>query len=235
MSAAGRPTQLQRKRQPREDPQAIASSQNFTIGRNGRNAKMSGFPWQTNALYGDAPVQPQLNAQIPPTLSARRRFTIASLVLLAGFSGVVTARAFDPPPFGPDALIKDGTPTTMDPAMLAESADRGVRHLAIEIDATADQEEKLRAIVRDLVKDLVPLRSARVEAAERARGLLIQPTIDKAEIEKFRVEQIAKADAVSKRLAKAIGDAAELLTPEQRRKLVDRLPRPSVGPFWHRG
>jgi hypothetical protein len=141
-----------------------------------------------------------LNAQVPPTLKPRRHFTIAGLVLLAGLGGGVTAKAFDPPPFGPDALIQGGSPMTMDPAVLTKSADRGVRHIAIEVDATADQEE-LRAIVSDLVKDLVPLRSARVEAAERARALLIQPTIDKVEIEKFRAEQIAKADAVSKRLA----------------------------------
>jgi periplasmic protein CpxP/Spy len=203
-------------------------------GEMGETPRCQSFRGKRMPFNGDAPMQPEWNAQVPPTLP-HRHFTIAGLVLLAGLTGAVAAKAFDPPPFGPDALMQGGSPTTMDPAMLAESADRGVRHMAIEIDATADQEEKLRATVRDLVKDLVPLRSARVEAAERARALLIQPTIDKAEIEKFRAEQIAKVDAVSKRLAKAIGDAAEILTPEQRRKLVDRLPQPGVGPFRHRG
>jgi periplasmic protein CpxP/Spy len=184
-------------------------------------------------------MQPELNTNFPgATLvppRSRKGITIASLALLAAVGGGVSARAFDPPFFGPGAMMHGASPMTMDPAVLADFADRGVRHLAIEIDATPDQEEKLRAIVRDLVKDLGPQRTVRLETAERARALLTQPTIDKAEIEKFRAEQIAKADGVSKRIAKAIGDAADILTPEQRRKLVDRLPPPGAGPFWHRG
>lgn len=184
-------------------------------------------------------MQVELNTNVSPTRPtpppSRRRFTLAGLALLAGLGGVVTAKAFDPSPFGPSPMARDGSPMMMDPAMMADAADRGIRHVAIEIDATLDQEEKLRAIMRDLVKDLVPLRTARAEAAERARALLTQPTIDKAEIEKFRADQIAKVDGVSKRIAKAIGDAAEILTPEQRRKLVDRLPPPGAGAFWHHG
>jgi hypothetical protein len=46
-------------------------------------------------------------------------------------------------------------------------------------------------------------------------------------------------DSVSKRIAQAIGDAAEVLTPDQRRKLGDMLPPggPGGGYWhgWHRG
>ena len=44
-----------------------------------------------------------------------------------------------------------------DPARIEDGADRGVRHLAIEIDATNEQQEKLRAIVKGAVKDLLHL------------------------------------------------------------------------------
>ena len=123
----------------------------------------------------------------------------------------------------------------MDPAQIENCADRGIRHFAIEVDATPDQQEMLRTIGKALVKDLLPLREAHREAAERVRTLLTQPTIDRAEIEKFRAEQIARADAVSKRITQAVTDAAEVLSPEQRRKIADRMPRPGAGPFWRRG
>jgi Spy/CpxP family protein refolding chaperone len=35
-------------------------------------------------------------------------------------------------------------------------------------------------------------------------------------------------------VAQAIGDMAEVLTPEQRHKLADRLPPHGAGPRWNR-
>ena len=117
-----------------------------------------------------------------------------------------------------------------------ERADRMVRHLAIEIDATAEQQDKLRTIVKTTVKDLVPLREKAQAARGRARALLTGSTIDRSAIESFRTEQIALADEASKRIAKALGDAAEVLTPEQRHKIDERISerRGSWRP-WHRG
>ena len=66
--------------------------------------------------------------------------------------------------------------------------------------------------------------------------LLTQPSVDRAAIEAFRAEQIALADAASKRIAQALADAAEVLTPEQRRKIDDHLAaRRGYWRGWHRG
>jgi periplasmic protein CpxP/Spy len=100
-------------------------------------------------------------------------------------------------------------------------ADRMVRHLAIEIDATAEQQDKLRAIVHDAIKDLMPYREKIMAARGTARDLLTRDTVDRAAIEKFRTDMLATHDAVSKRLVQAVADAAEALTPEQRRKIAD--------------
>src|SRR5262249_53508125 len=117
-----------------------------------------------------------------------------------------------------------------------DRVDRGIRHAAIEVDATAEQQEKLRTIAKAAVKDLLPIREKAQSARQRASALLTQPNIDRAAIETFRVEQMALAEAASKRFAQAIGEASEVLTAEQRRKIAERIEwyRNRWRP-WHRG
>jgi Spy/CpxP family protein refolding chaperone len=80
------------------------------------------------------------------------------------------------------------------------------------------------------------MREKAQAARAQARELLTQPSVNRAEIERFRTEQIALADAASRRLAQALADAAEILTPEQRRKIGDHLERREHRRrWWHRG
>ena len=53
--------------------------------------------------------------------------------------------------------------------------------------------------------------------------LLSAPTIDKAAVEKLRAERIAAIDEASKKAVAAVVEAAEVLTPEQRTKLVEEM------------
>jgi Spy/CpxP family protein refolding chaperone len=167
---------------------------------------------------------------------------IVVLVVAAGLTGAAITSAFSRGPgfghgFGPGFGHGHGgmMGESFDPAQAEERADRAVRHMAIELDATDAQQDKLRAVAKAAVKDLIPLREKVQSARLKARELLTQPTIDRAEIEKFRTEQVALADSFTKRVSQAIGDAAEILTPDQRRKLNDRLP-PLGGPGrpWNR-
>lgn len=128
-----------------------------------------------------------------------------------------------------------GHGATMSPAQMGDRADRLVRHLAVEIDATAEQQEKLRAIVKGAVADLAPTRDKILAARQQARDLLTEPTVNRAGMEKLRAEQAAQFEAISKRLTQALADTAEVLTPEQRRKLNDILPPAGFRPGWHRG
>jgi periplasmic protein CpxP/Spy len=162
---------------------------------------------------------------------------IVVLVLIAGLTGAAITSAFSHGPgfahgFGSGHWRGGMMGGSFDPAQAEQRADRAVRHAAIELDATDAQQDKLRAVVKAAVKDLIPLREKTQAARLKARELLTQPTIDRAEIEKFRTEQVALADTFTKRVAQAIGDAAEILTPDQRRKLSDRLP-PMGGPGHH--
>jgi protein CpxP len=190
----------------------------------------------------DNPSTPVSGTVLPPS-RGRRTGRIVALVIAAGLTGAAATSAFSHGPgfghgFGPGGWHGRFMGGPMDAAQIEDRADRMVRHVAIEIDATTEQQDKLRALVKGAVKDLVPMRDKARDARAKARGLLTQDKVDRAEIEKFRAEQLALADAFSKRVSQAIGEAAEVLTPEQRRKLADRLPPgghgPGSGPRWNR-
>ena len=102
-------------------------------------------------------------------------------------------------------------------------AERLVKHLAIEIDATGEQQEKLVAIARGAAGAVAPLHESLQQTHEQARQLLTAPSVDRAAIEALRAKQIAAVDEASKRLVGALTDAAEVLTPEQRAKIAEHM------------
>jgi protein CpxP len=113
----------------------------------------------------------------------------------------------------------------MDPAELDQHLDRMLKHLYVEIDATEEQKQKLEPIVKQAAKDLVPLRENLHAGRREAIGLLTQDRIDPTAIEALRAKQIGLADEASRRLTRALADAAEVLTPAQRKHLAAHFAR----------
>src|SRR5215211_7478680 len=145
----------------------------------------------------------------PQRCRGRGRALVFLLILAlgAGLTGALATKALSQGygmGFGPAHWHGGLMGGPLDAGQIAERADRGVRHLAIEIDATPEQQDKLRAMVRSAVGDLVPMRDKLHGARQQARDLLTQPTVDRGEIEKLRAQQIALADAASKRIAQAL-------------------------------
>jgi Spy/CpxP family protein refolding chaperone len=180
------------------------------------------------------------NPQSSPGRPRRRWLAVSAVVLAAALTGAAATSAigqYGPPWGGPGFMHGPGFmrgPLT--PAQIEDRVDRGIRHAAIELDATPDQQEKLRAIAKGAVKDLLPMREKAQAARAKVAELLTAPKIDRAAIEAFRAEQIALADAASKRFAQAVGDAAEVLTAEQRQKAHAFLQwRRGFWHRWHRG
>jgi Spy/CpxP family protein refolding chaperone len=180
----------------------------------------------------------------PDVASGRRRrrwLPVAAIALAAAFTGAVATSAIGQygGPFGPPWAHWHGPGFMrgpLSPAEIEDRVDRGVRHAAIELDATAEQQEKLRAIAKSAVKDLLPMREKAQTAHARATELLTQPKVDRPAIEAFRAEQLALADAASKRFTQAVVDVAEVLSPEQRQKAHEWLQwRRGLWHRWHRG
>ena len=112
-----------------------------------------------------------------------------------------------------------------DPARMEEHLERMLKHFYVEIDATDAQRAQLGPIVKQAAQDLMPLRGRMHEARRQGIELLAAPSVDRAGLERLRSEQIQTADAASQRLARALADVAEVLTPEQRKKLAAHAAR----------
>ncbi len=144
----------------------------------------------------------------------RRFFKLAALsAALAGFGATALARGGR----------HGGEP------MSEEHLERMLKHLYVEIDATDAQKQRLDPIVKKAAGDLRPLRAKAQDARRRGVELFSADTLDRAAIERARVEQIGAADASSRRFTQALTDVAEVLTPEQRRKLAARFARRGHG------
>jgi Spy/CpxP family protein refolding chaperone len=185
----------------------------------------------------------QLTPQ-PPVRRHRGRTAavILGVALAGGIVGAFATTSFSQgfgPPFHMTVRGPMGYGGPLTTEQLVDRADRAVRHVAIELDATAEQQAKLEAIVKSAVTDLAPLRDKVRATHQKVRELLTASTVDRAAIEKLRAEQVATVDGLSKRVGQAAGDAAEVLTPDQRRKLGDMLPplgehgRGGPGGYWH--
>ena len=113
----------------------------------------------------------------------------------------------------------------IDPADLDRHVERMLKHLYVEIDATDAQKQKLDPIVRQAAKELVPMRQNLHAARREAIELLAQERVDPAALEVLRAKHLQLADQASRKLTRAIAEAAEVLTPAQRKELAAHFAR----------
>jgi Spy/CpxP family protein refolding chaperone len=165
------------------------------------------------------------SAPTPDTTPRRggfaRRWTRAGLA--AAVAGVLALGACS---HGPHRGWGDGPMSgQVDPERAARFTEKMADRIVSAADGTPEQRQRIGAIGQAAVKDLAPLREQMRAARGRSIALLSAATIDRAAIEALRAEQVALADATSKRLAQALADTADVLTPEQRVKLAERVSR----------
>jgi protein CpxP len=115
----------------------------------------------------------------------------------------------------------------LDPARVDEHLDRMLKHLYVEIDATDAQRQQLAPIVKSAARDLLPVRAKMHEARRQAVELLSREHVDRAALEALRADQLRLVEQASMRLTQTLADVADILTPEQRKQLAERIGR------WH--
>ena len=113
----------------------------------------------------------------------------------------------------------------LDPEEMARRLDGRIARLINEVGGTPEQKNRLVAIWTAALADLKPLREQIRQGRRAGVELLAATVIDRRALEQQRVTQMQLADAKSRRMVQAMADAAEVLTPEQRLKVAERMKR----------
>ena len=161
-----------------------------------------------------APAEP--GSQRPGHGRQRRRLLLSGAVVVALVAGgAVAARAWSVHHFHHHG------PWMTSGAIPVNLVEQRLDHVLHEVDATPEQQTKLHVIVEAAIKDLDPVRQQLLGTRSQIATLLAAPQIDRAAVEQLRTERLAEMDQASKRMTQALLDAADVLTPEQRKKLAD--------------
>jgi periplasmic protein CpxP/Spy len=114
-------------------------------------------------------------------------------------------------------------PHAMSPEAAKEHLQLAAKWALRDIDASAEQQERVNAIVGAAVSDLFALRAQHQQNRDAFHAQLGGASVDRAALEEIRKSEMALADEASKRFVQALADVSDVLTPEQRQALVERL------------
>lgn len=89
------------------------------------------------------------------------------------------------------------------------------------VNATDDQKQKTRQITDRLIDQLGPVAEKHHQLHAALVTELAKPQIDRAAIEKLRQDGLALADEASKIALDGVEEIGDVLTPDQRKELID--------------
>lgn len=153
------------------------------------------------------------------------RIGVAAVALVA--LGAVTATALQATAHGPRGWHERHSALGVDD--VRERAVHRAEWLLDAVDATPGQREQVNAIIGELVGELHPYAAQHRESRRAFVAELARPTPDPEALEALRASEIEVLDEVSREAVAALARMAEVLTPEQRVELTDR-----IGKFAHR-
>jgi len=113
----------------------------------------------------------------------------------------------------------------MSPEAAKEHLQIASKWLLRDIDASPEQQDRVNAIVAGAVDDLFRLRERHQQNRDAFHRQLAGATVDRAALEEIRKSEMGVADEASKRLVQALADVSDVLTPEQRQALAERIHR----------
>ena len=93
------------------------------------------------------------------------------------------------------------------------------------LDASDEQESRINDIVSALVGELYALRGQHREHRRELIAELARPQVNRDALEKIRADEMALADSASKSVLKAVTEATEVLSQEQREQLAAMIGR----------
>jgi len=151
------------------------------------------------------------------------RWVAASVLLVAAVALAFSAQA---QAHRGAAIGVDGAPPGGPMAMFAGSPERvgrAVDRLLDGLNASEAQRSRIKEIATAAAADLKPLRDAARSLHEQGLQLLAAPTIDSAAAEALRQQMSTQHDQASQRSLQAMLAIANVLTPQQRAQLGERV------------
>jgi Spy/CpxP family protein refolding chaperone len=119
-----------------------------------------------------------------------------------------------------------------DPGKIATQMEKRVRGMLEDVGATEAQQDQVAAIFKTAAEDLGAIKDRFPSGAHKElHQILTGPSIDRNRLEVLRAEHIRFADEASQRLTLALADAAEILTPEQRAAVTEKMAKKRR--HWH--
>jgi Spy/CpxP family protein refolding chaperone len=100
---------------------------------------------------------------------------------------------------------------------------RMIERMLDGVNATDAQRAQIRQIVQSAMTDLKAQRQAARSLREQSMQLFTQPTVDANAAEALRQQMLQQHDQASRRMLQAMLDASNVLTPEQRVQLGERM------------
>lgn len=110
-------------------------------------------------------------------------------------------------------------------ATAIERAEFATDFVLSRVNADEIQRQKAKAIVRDTINELFPLKLEHQASRQAFIDALSQPSVNRAALEQIRQSEMQRANTVSSRLVQAVADIADVLTPEQRTQLIELATR----------
>jgi Spy/CpxP family protein refolding chaperone len=100
---------------------------------------------------------------------------------------------------------------------------RGVDRVLNAIDATDEQSDKIYAILDEARGEVRPMMREFRDTREDLIEILSAETIDRQALETLRTERVAALDEASKSMSETLLEVADVLTAEQRAKIIEHL------------
>ncbi len=138
----------------------------------------------------------------------------------SAFHGV-GGHGFGPHGFGGHGRGAFAAQMLSDPAAAKEHVAAMSDFVLRSVNASAEQKQKTRQITDRLIDQLGPLAEKHHQLHAAMVAELAKPQIDRAAIEKLRQDGLALADEASKIAIDGLADVGDVLTPEQRKDLID--------------
>ena len=165
----------------------------------------------------NTPNAPNPPANAPAKCRRRGRGAFFAALGLAALFALGASQAMGYGPF------RFGFCGPLDAAQVEKKIDRISGWVVEDLDGTPEQQAKLSAIAKAAAKDLAPIHDELVAGRREAVALLTAEKVDRAALEAHRARQMQLLDAASARIAAAVADAADVLTPAQRVKAASKL------------